>query len=53
MSVDELVKKLGYSQSPNFLHQSEFGEVPGYSHLFVRGAKGRCRLRGVYTLKNP
>jgi hypothetical protein len=51
MSIDELVKKLGYSSSPNFLTENEFGAVPGYSHLFQRGAAGRCRLRGVYTLK--
>jgi methylase of polypeptide subunit release factors len=51
MSVDEIVGKLGYDQSPNFLQESDFGNVPGYSHLFRR-ATGRCRLKGVYTLKD-
>ena len=51
MSVDEIVGKLGYDQSPNFLQERDFGDVPGYSHLFRR-ATGRCRLKGVYTLKD-
>jgi methylase of polypeptide subunit release factors len=51
MSVDEIVGKLGYDRSPNFLRESNFGDVPGYSHLFRR-ATGRCHLKGVYTLKD-
>ncbi len=51
MSVDEIVGRLGYDQSPNFLRESDFGYVPGYSHLFRR-ATGRCHLKGVYTLKD-
>jgi methylase of polypeptide subunit release factors len=51
MSVDKLVRELGYDKSPNFLRRSDFGGIPGYSHLF-RLAAGRCHLRGVYTLKD-
>jgi methylase of polypeptide subunit release factors len=51
MSVDELVRELGYEKSPNFLQEKDFGSVPGYSHLFRRATE-RCRLKGVYTLKD-
>ncbi|MFI5459872.1 MAG: class I SAM-dependent DNA methyltransferase [Isosphaerales bacterium] len=51
MSVDKLVRELGYEESPNFLQESDFGGVPGYSHLFRR-ATARCRLKGVYALRD-
>ena len=51
MSVDVLIETLGYQESPNFLRTKEFGDVPGYSHLFQRATQ-RCQLKGIYALKD-
>jgi hypothetical protein len=51
MSVDAIIEALGYRKSPNFLRAKEFGDVPGYSHLFQRATQ-RCQLKGIYALKD-
>lgn len=55
MQVDDLIGKLGYTQSPNFLRpgQPEFERAVDYGHVFRRAARGKCRLQGTYTLRQP
>ncbi len=57
ISVAELIHKLGYEGSPNFLTGNKLGRVPSYGHIFrraqQRGREGEtsCGLQGVYTLR--
>ena len=55
MQVDDLIKELEYTQSPNFLRpgQAEFERAVDYGHVFRRAARGKCRLQGAYTLRQP
>jgi hypothetical protein len=50
MSVGDLISKLGYKDSANFLHGDALERVRGYSHVFRRAVR-TCELQGVYTLK--
>ena len=49
MAIADLVKALGYDESPNFIQGAGLEEVSGYSYVFRR-AKSTCELQGVYTL---
>ncbi len=51
MSVEAIIEALGYQESPNFVRSKEFGDVPGYSHLFQRATQ-KCQLKGIYALKD-
>jgi len=53
MRVTELIERLGYAQSENYLREDrgDFNHVVDYGHLFRRAAKKPCHLKGVYTLK--
>ncbi len=53
MVIDELVDRLGYAESENYLRErsGDFNSIVDYGHLFRRAAKEPCRLQGVYTLK--
>jgi hypothetical protein len=53
MRVAELIERLGYAESENYLREDrgDFNRVVDYGHLFRRATKDPCRLRGVYTLK--
>lgn len=61
MQSGDLLKKLGFDDSPNFLHvgRRAFEEAPGYGHIFRRAAKkSRGEMPGpgvigVYTLRWP
>lgn len=53
MQADELLKKLGYDQSPNFLKGSKLARAPDYGHIFRRAKEKPCRLHGVYALRDP
>jgi len=54
MNSEQVIEKLGYSESPAFLQGERLREHHGYSFLF-RQAEGedRCNLKGVYTLAPP
>lgn len=54
MNSQQVIEKLGYSDSPAFLQGERLREHHGYSFLF-RQAEGRrhCNLKGVYTLGLP
>ncbi len=49
MPVTDLIRALGYKDSPNFIHGSALEAIPAYSYVFRR-AQSTCQLRGVYTL---
>lgn len=54
MQVVELLQRLGYSGSPNFLRPSSRNPFEGaadFSHIFRR-AHQHCNLRGVYSLRH-
>src|SRR5258708_8878755 len=54
MSQPDLLKKLDYDGSPNFLRAGE-GELESalaYGHIFRLAAKTR-KLKGVYTVRSP
>jgi hypothetical protein len=53
MILAELVERLGYAGSENYLREDEgdFNQIVDYGHLFRRATKDPCRLKGVYTLK--
>ncbi len=53
MTLAELVERLGYAGSENYLREDEgdFNHIVDYGHLFRRATKDPCRLKGVYTLK--
>ena len=54
MSQPDLLKKLDYDGSPNFLRAGggEFESALAYGHIFRLAAKKR-KLKGVYTLRSP
>ena len=53
MTIAELIDRLGYAKSENYLREDKghFNNVVDYGHLFRKAAQDRCRLRGVYTLR--
>lgn len=53
MALAELVERLGYGESENYLREDrgDFNRVVDYGHLFRRATRDPCRLKGVYTLK--
>lgn len=51
MQRSDLLKSLGYADSPNFLAGEELSRVPGYAHI-LRTARAKCGLRGTYTLQH-
>lgn len=55
MQTTEVLERLGYPGSPNFLpaRDGAVAGAPGYMHLFSVAAKGPCHLKGVYTLRHP
>ena len=61
MTLDDLIEKLGYKGSPQFLRRgdSRFASEPGLGHIFRRGEdkiedeeKRRWRVEGVYGLRD-
>jgi len=55
MTLAELLNRLGYSESENYLRrtQDDFGRAPDYGHVFRKAAAEPCNLQGVYALKGP
>ena len=54
MNSQQVIDKLGYSDSPAFLHGERLREHHGYSFLFSQAEREeRCNLKGVYTLAPP
>ena len=53
MTVAELLDKLGYADSDNYLckDRGDFDRVVDYGHLFRHAAQEPCNLQGVYSLK--
>jgi hypothetical protein len=53
MTLAELVERLGYAGSENYLREDggDFNHIVDYGHLFRRATKDPCRLKGVYTLR--
>jgi len=53
MTLAELIDRLGYAESDNYLRgdKGDFNHIVDYGHLFRRATKDPCRLKGVYTLK--
>jgi hypothetical protein len=53
MTLAELVERLGYAESENYLRKDrgDFNRVVDYGHLFRRATKDPCRLTGVYALR--
>ena len=51
MNSQQLIKKLGYSDSPAFLQDERLREHHGYSFFFAQAEKeDHCNLKGVYAL---
>jgi hypothetical protein len=52
MQLAEILDKLGYQDSPNFLRSgtADFRSAPDYGHIFRRAAE-KCSLQGVYALR--
>src|SRR5437667_4955276 len=50
MKTAELLKELGYSDSPNFLPLRKLSNDPQHAHIFRRAVK-LCALQGVYVLR--
>ena len=51
MNSQQLIDKLGYSDSPAFLQGERLREHHGYSFFFAQAEKEEhCNLKGVYTL---
>jgi len=51
MNSQQLIKKLGYSDSPAFLQGERLKEHHGYSFFFAQAEREEhCNLKGVYTL---
>lgn len=50
MQTSELLAELEYTDSPNFLGASRFGEALEHAHIFRRAAES-FRLHGVYLLR--
>ena len=62
MRTDDLLKKLGYTQSPNFLQGHDLARAPDFGHIFrrakekasgLRAKEESCGLQGVYALRDP
>jgi type I restriction-modification system DNA methylase subunit len=54
MDSQQVIEKLGYSNSPAFLQGERLREHHGYSFVFTQAErKDRCNLKGVYTLAPP
>jgi len=54
MDSQQVIEKLGYSDSPAFLQGERLREHHGYSFLFTQAEReDRCNLKGVYTLAPP
>jgi hypothetical protein len=57
MNSQQLIDKLGYSDSPAFLQGERLREHHGYSFFFAQAEKAEekehCNLKGVYTLLYP
>jgi hypothetical protein len=53
MDLSELLDRLGYADSGNFLRQDrgDFDHIPDYGHLFRQAARQRTSLQGVYALR--
>lgn len=53
MILAELVERLGYAESDNYLREDrgDFNHIVDYGHLFRRATRDPCRLQGVYTLR--
>jgi hypothetical protein len=53
MTIDELLGRLGYEGSDNYLRQDrgDFNTVVDYGHLFRKAAKPGIGLHGVYALR--
>jgi hypothetical protein len=54
METAELLKRLGYLESPAFLsaERGDFNRVIDFGHVFRRAAETPCSLRGVYCLRD-
>jgi len=48
--MEQILDKLGYSESRQFLRREELERVDGYAHVF-RTAQKKCALKGVYVLR--
>jgi hypothetical protein len=54
MNSQELIEKLGYSDSPAFLKGGQLRKHHGYSFIFTQAEReDHCNLKGVYTLAPP
>jgi len=55
MTIAELLDRLGYQKSENYLREDrgDFYRVVDYGHLFRKAAQDPCHLRGVYALNGP
>jgi hypothetical protein len=55
MQLAEVLDKLGYQDSPNFLRSgtADFRSAADYGHIFRRAAEAPCALKGVYVLREP
>ena len=53
MILAELVERLGYAESENYLRDDSgaFDRIADYGHLFRQAVRDPCRLKGVYTLR--
>ncbi|MCH8842591.1 MAG: N-6 DNA methylase [SAR324 cluster bacterium] len=50
MQTAELIERLGYDQSSNFLPVERLGDLPEHAHVFRRAVKS-CALKGVFVLR--
>ena len=50
MQTAELIERLGYDQSSNFLPVERLGDLPEHAHVFRRAVKS-CTLKGVFVLR--
>jgi hypothetical protein len=59
MSLEALLKNLGYAGSPHFLRRDNplFATIPDFGHIFRRAPRlsknCQCQLEGVYALRQP
>jgi hypothetical protein len=51
MQTEELIKTLGFADSPRFLRDDGGGQVPQYAQVFRRAFR-ECGVRGVYLLRD-
>jgi hypothetical protein len=54
MTIVELLDRLGYTKSDNYLSPDEWDSAHAvdFAHLFRRAAKKPCHLHGVYALRD-